>query len=184
MIYVANCENIRMDVKYQSSLRINVKAFKAGRSLYLFYAPHAVVFIQKHYPVIRKNYLLCGGPLSQLRVEQGRAGKITVWKQKFFHLIGAFDSYCYDACSGSCCHEVPAVKSQVEAKKKVYLSVNNLSFPFKPKLLLNGSTIIKTIDMNWDRDTREEERGYFAQKMTLSIPLKETITELDTCVFR
>ena len=38
--------------------------------------------------------------------------------------------------------------------------------------------------MNWDRDTREEERGYFAQKMTLSIPLKETITELDTCVFR
>lgn len=79
-------------------------------------------------------------------------------------------------------HEVPTVKSQGEAKKKVYLSVNNLSFPFKPKLVLNGSTIIKTIDMNWD--TREEERGYFAQKMTLSIPLKETITELDTCVFR
>lgn len=52
-----------MDVKYQSSLRINVKAFKAGRSLYLFYAPHAVVFIQKHYPVIRKNYLLCVGAL-------------------------------------------------------------------------------------------------------------------------
>ena len=73
-------------------------------------------------------------------------------------------------------HEVPTVKSQGEA--------NYLSFPFKPKLVLNGSTIIKTIDMNWDRDTREEERGYFAQKMTLSIPLKETITELDTCVFR
>lgn len=52
-----------MDVKNQSSLRINVKAFKAGRSLYLFYAPHAVVFIQKHYPVIRKNYLLCVGAL-------------------------------------------------------------------------------------------------------------------------
>ena len=135
-----------MDVKNQSSLRINVKAFKAGRSLYLFYAPHAVVFIQKHYPVIRKNYLLCGGPLSQLRVEQGRAGKITVWKQKFFHLIGAFDSYCYVACSGSCCHEVPALKSQVEAKKKVYLSVNNLSFPFKPKLVLNW---IDDYQNNW-----------------------------------
>ena len=82
------------------------------------------------------------------------------------------------------CHKVPTIKSQAEAKKKVYLSVNNLSFPFKPKLVLNGSTIIKTIDMNWDRDNREEERGYFAQKMTLSILLKETITELDTCVFR
>ena len=33
------------------------------------------------------------------------------------------------------CHEVPTIKSQAEAKKKVYLSVNNLSFPFKPKLV-------------------------------------------------
>ena len=35
-----------MDVKNQSNLRIQVKALKAGRSLYLFYAPHAVVFVQ------------------------------------------------------------------------------------------------------------------------------------------
>ena len=45
-------------------------AFKAGRSLYLFYVPHAIVFIhQKYHPVIRKNSLLCVGAFA---VEQER----------------------------------------------------------------------------------------------------------------